>query len=231
MNRQSEDQKIDIAVVSGALNNTNTTGRYYDMSKYGRALFALNIGAMASAKTANLVVYEATAAAGTSAAQIGSATITANTNVTVATVDLSAAAATDVVTINGLDYTFAAASTAASRTFSTPATLAAAVNHATAGVPGITATAATTVVTITATDPGEKLITLTSTAGSGTITVATTQAQAYVDVDAGSMNLADGFTHLGAYVATTANSTVSVALLRGQPRVSPTQMVADYEVA
>jgi hypothetical protein len=231
MNRISEAHKIDIGVVSGALNNTNTTGRFYDMSKDGRALFVLTMGAMAASTTATLTVYEAQDASATGFQTLAAATATANTNVTVATVDLSSAAATDVVTINGLAYTFAAASTAASRTFSTTATLAAAVNHATAGVPGVTATAATSVVTLTATDPGETVITAAATNGSGTITVATTQAILYVEVDAGSMDLADGYTHLGANVATTANSTVNCTLIRGQARVSPTQKVADYGVA
>lgn len=232
MNRQSEIQKVDIGVAPATLSNTNTTGRYFDMSKYGRALFILQTGALASMKVASIYLLEATDASGSDSQTISgsTATITANTNVTVATIDVSSAAATDVVTVNGLAYTMAAATTAASRTWSSIAALASDINDATYGVSGVTATAATTVITLTATDPGETLITLSATNGSGTITVATTQAQAYVDLDASMMDLADGFTHVAPYVESTGAGTVSVAVLRGQPRVTPTQKVADYEI-
>ncbi len=71
-------------------------------------------------------------------------------------------------------------------------------------MPGVTATSALGVVTLKATNPGEKLITIADPAA--TITPATTQAQAYVEIDAGSLDIANGFQFVAAKVTTTANS-------------------------
>jgi hypothetical protein len=227
MNGINEALKIDIGVVSQTITNSNDTGRYYDMSKYRRALAILNVGAMAASKAAKIEFYQATDASGTGAKLMTStaAEITANADVAVATVDLTSAAATDVVTINGVDYTMAAGTTAASYTFSSAAGLAADVNNATYGVAGITASATTSVVTLIATDPGEKLLTVSATNGSGTVTVATTQAVAFSEVDVSSMDLANGFTHLAVKATSTATGGVSVVLVRGDARISPTQFV------
>jgi hypothetical protein len=227
MNGINEALKIDIGVVSQTINNSNATSRYYDMSRYRRALAILNVGAMVASKTAKIEFYQAQDAAGTGAKLMTAtaAEITANTNVAVATVDLTSAAATDVVTINGVAFTMAAATTAASRTFSSAAALASDVNDATYGVAGITASATTSVVTLIATDPGEKAITVAGTNGSGTVTVATTQAVAFSEVNVSSMDLANGFTHLAVKATSTATGGVSVDFIRGDARISPTQFV------
>lgn len=81
----SEVQKIDIALTSANLNGAGT-GTYYKLNKYGKALFVAEIGAMAAAATSVLQVMQAQNAGGTGAKVItnNAATITANTNVTVA---------------------------------------------------------------------------------------------------------------------------------------------------
>jgi hypothetical protein len=227
MNGINEALKIDIGVVSQTISNSNDTGRYYDMSKYRRALAILNVGAMAASKAAKIEFYQATDASGTGAKLMTStaAEITANADVAVATVDLTSAAATDVVTINGVTFTMAAATSAADRKFADAAGLETCINHATYGVDGVTASDAGTVVTVTATDPGEKLLTVSATNGSGTVTVATTQAVAFSEVDVSSMDLANGFTHLAVKATSTATGGVSVVLVRGDARISPTQFV------
>jgi hypothetical protein len=227
MNGINEALKIDIGVVSQTITNSNDTGRYYDMSKYRRALAILNVGAMAASKAAKIEFYQATDASGTGAKLMTStaAEITANADVAVATVDLTSAAATDVVTINGVTFTMAAATSAADRKFADAAGLETCINHATYGVDGVTASDAGTVVTVTATDPGEKLLTVSATNGSGTVTVATTQAVAFSEVDVSSMDLANGFTHLAVKATSTATGGVSVVLVRGDARISPTQFV------
>jgi hypothetical protein len=123
MNRQSEVNKLDVGLVGQSISNGNATGRYVDMSKYGRALFHLVGGAMASGTATTITLLEATDASGTGSQTISgsTATITANTNVTKATVTVTSAAATDVITINGLAFTMAAGTTAASLTWSTAA--------------------------------------------------------------------------------------------------------------
>ncbi|MEN6325795.1 MAG: hypothetical protein ABFD18_06275 [Syntrophomonas sp.] len=237
MKRLNEELKIDIGLVAQALNNSNVTGRYYDVSNYRKVLAVLNAGAMADTKTTKVEILQAKDAAGTDAKGIPStadqdvvATITANTLVTTATLTLATVLAGDKVTINGLVFTAAAAADLPNRVFAQAgddtadaASLVSAINHATAGVPGITATSALGVVTLVADDPGEILITITDAAA--TITPATTQAIAYVEVDVAQMDTNNGFTHLAVKVTTTANTVVSADLLRGDARFTPIQKV------
>lgn len=232
----SELQKIDIGLVPQALNNNNLTSRYYDMSGSRTFLAIAQVGAMAAATTATLSLFEATNAAGGGAQAIAaaSAVATANTNVTVATLTLNAVQVADAVTINGLIYTAAAAPVLASRIFdqsgnddADAVSLAAAINHATAGVPGVTAVAAGGgLVTLTATDPGATVITITAPAA--TITPATLQAVLFVEFRADMMTA--GFTHLAARLATTANTIVAMQILRDSLRYGVQQQVAASDV-
>ena len=202
-------------VLSQALNNTNVTSApYLALKKWRRGLWLLIVKAMAATKTATLALYEATDHLGTGTQAIAgaTATITANTDVVEATVELAAVANTDVVTINDIAYTKAAATSAALRTFADAAGLVTCVNDATYGVPGVYASVNGTVVTLRALDPGEQLVTVAKTEKSGTITLATVWAQVEVDLRAAS--LSDGFSHVAAKVTTTANANVSVFAAR-----------------
>jgi len=220
MNKIYEELKIDIGLVSQALNNNNVTGKYHSMAEYRKAIAILSGGAMAATKTTKLEIFEATDAAGTSGALItgAAATITANTLVTELTITLASVLNGETITINGLVFTgHTDTTTLALRKFSiaTSDTAAAAqlvlcVNDLVYGAPGVTATSAAGVVTLKATNPGEKLLTVAST--DATFTTATTKAQSYVEFD--DYNLSAGFTHIACKVTTTANSNVAVILLR-----------------
>jgi hypothetical protein len=231
--------KVDIGLVGQVINNTNVTGKYFCMNNYRKALAILSIGAMAVDKTAKVEFLQATDAAGTSAKAVtgAEATLTANTGVTVATLTLATVLNTQAVTINGLVFTaHTDTTTAASRQFkidgddtADAAALAGLINHATYGVPGVTATSALGVVTLTATDPGEALITIADPAA--TITPATLQAQAYAEIDVSQLDIAGGFNYVAPKVTTTSTAGVcAVTLLRGDGRFEPTQKFAAGKV-
>jgi hypothetical protein len=228
----NEFLKQDIALLPQAMNNTNGTGRYFSMAEYTKALFLLSVGAMAASKTATLQVYQATAAAGTGAKVLtaGVAEITANSLVTKATAALSTVLNADTITINGLVFTaHTNTTTKASRQFSIGSTddadgteLAACINDATYGVPNVTATNSSGTLTLISTD-GEVGITLSQS--STTFTFATVEAQAFVEINASDLDLANGFGWIAANVATTANSVVSAVLLRTGGRFRPISAV------
>jgi hypothetical protein len=216
----SERAKFDIGLVAQAINNTNVTGKYFRMNMERKALFILNGGAMAAAKTTKIEVLQAKDTAGTdakgipsTAAQAATAEITANTKVTEATLTLATVLNTQAVTINGLTFDDTADA----------AELVKCINDSVYGVPGITATSALGVVTLVSTNPGETLITIADPAA--TITPATTKAQAFVEVDVGSLDLANGFEYVAAKVTTGANTVASVILIRGDGRFEPVQAV------
>jgi hypothetical protein len=180
---------------------------------------------MAATKTTKVELLQATDAAGTGAKAItdAEAEVTANTLVHEATVALGSAAATDVVTINGIAFTMAVATSIPDREFADDDGLADCVNDAVYGVPHVRATAATNVATLNS--DGEVAITVEKTEVAGTITLATTQAQAYVDIDVGNLDLANDFSHVAAKVTTTATSVVSVSLDFYEARFTPASAV------
>jgi len=229
MKNMYKRQKIDIGLVAQALNNTNATGRFFKMNIWRKALAILNAGAMAATKTTAIEILQATDEAGTGAKGIPStaeqaaiATVTANEKVTEATIALASAAATDKVTINGTVFTMAVTTDVADRKFADAAGLVACVNHAIHGVENVIASAVSTTVTVRSAD-GAAALTVVGTNVAGTITIATTQAQAFVEVDVGSLDLDNGFEYVGVKVTTTANTTVSAILLRGDGRFEAIQ--------
>ncbi|GAB6172000.1 hypothetical protein JCM15765_14780 [Paradesulfitobacterium aromaticivorans] len=234
MKLMSENQKIDIALTSASLNGAGT-GAYFSMSKYGKALFVVEVGAMSAAVTSALQVMQAQDAAGTGAKVItnNAATITANTNVASAILTSALVhVAGDVYTVNGLDFTAAAADVPGTRTYAigadataSTANLAAKINSATVGVPGVTASAAVGVLTLTATEPGETAITLAASAGAVGVP-STARAIAYVECDASFLDLINGFDHVALRVTNSAATQTGAVLLRGQARFSPIQKVA-----
>jgi hypothetical protein len=232
----SKRHKLDVGLAPQALNNTAATGRYYHMAHWRRVLAVLTGGAMAAGKTTKIELVQAKDVAGTGskgvptdAGQTAIATVTANTKVTAATLTCATVLATEAVTINGLKFVAAAQADLPNRVFTVgvddttcAASLVLAINHATAGVPGLKATSALGVVTLIATDPGETTITITDPAAN-TITPATTQAIAYVELDVAQLD--KGFDFVAAKVTTSANSVVGVTLVRGEGRFSPVQQV------
>lgn len=230
MEREYEKGKIDIGVVSQALNNTNVTGKYHPLGEYRSVLAILSGGAMAVTKTTKIELFEAkNAAAGSAQALTGSATITANILVTELTITLATVLNTETVIINGLTFTgHTDTTTVANREFSISGNdtadateLCVCINDPTYGVPGITATSALGVVTLVSTIPGATLLTVTST--DATFTIATTKAQAYLDFEG--LALTALFTHVAVKITTTANSVVACVLIRYHSRKKITQRV------
>ncbi len=227
--------KIDIGLVAQALNNSNKTGKYFGMQLFQKIIFILIGGAMAAEKTTKLEILQAKDSAGTGAKAVSDAatTITANTKVTGATLTLASVLNTQAVTINGLVFTGHTDTTdKTKRQFSiaTSDTAAAAelvkcINDEANGVQGVTAISALGVVTLATTD-GATTITITDPAA--TITTATTEAQAFVEVDVGSLDLAGGFEFVAAKVTTTANSVIAVEAVRGDGRFEPVQSVGAH---
>lgn len=234
----SKHNKLDLGVAPVSIANGSVTGRYYSMTMYRRALAAVSIGAMAAGKTATISIVQATDDVGTDSQPIIvpghiptplSAVVTANTDVIAATLTCATVKADDVVTVNGIKFTAAAAADLANRKFAVgadntacAASLVEAINHATAGVPGITATSALGVVTLTVTTPGEKLITIADP--SATITAATTQALAYIELNAEYLD--EGYDYIAVKIDSTATGICSALLLRGEARFQPNQQVA-----
>lgn len=232
----SERLKIDTALIPTAALNGALTGPYYDMGYWGKALFVVEVGAMAAAATCAIQLMQAKDVDGTgSKALTGlTATIKANENVSVATLTLASVAVGDKVTINGVTFT-AAAADLENRKFdqsgdnaADAASLAAAINHA-AGVPGVSATSSNAVVTLQSTKPGEVTITITDPAA--TITPATVRAVGFVEVDASQLDANDGFAYVALRLTTSAALPVAATLLRGHGRYTPRQAVAAADVA
>lgn len=221
----SEINKVDIAIVPASINGAST-GPYYNLGLRNKALFVWETGAMAAGVTSVGQVMQAQAAAGTGAKAVtnNAATITANTKVAALTITCATVVATDEVTVNGLKFTAAAAEDLPNRVFTVgvndtacAASLVKAINHATAGVPGVTATSALGVVTVTASDPGE--VTVTAASPDATITVATLRAIGYVECDTAFLD--KGFTHLALRVTNSAATLTGAILVRGENRYSP----------
>lgn len=232
----SEINKVDIAIVPASINGAST-GAYYNLGLRNKALFVWETGAMAVAVTSIGQVMQAKDAAGTDAEVVtnNAATITANTKVAAATLTVDTVVATNKVTINGLTFEAAAAADLANRKFAVGAadadcatSLAAAINHATAGVPGVTASAAQAVVTLTSTEPGEVTITITD-ATAVRIVPATLRAIGYIECD--TAYLKDGFNYVALRITNSAAALTGAILVRGENRYSPlTNQVAAAKV-
>ena len=233
--RINEDVKIDIGLVSQVLDNTNVTGKYHSLKDYRSALAILSGGAMAATKTTKIELLQAKDAAATGSKVItgAEATITANALVTEMTITLATFLAAGTITINGLIFTaHADTTTPANREFSIAGTdtqdaaeLVTCINDATYGVPGITASNVAGAVTLIATDPGEKIITVSSSPDDGTCVKATTKAQAFVEILSTMLDKINDFTHVAVKVTTTATSNVAAVLQRGRYRFTPEQKV------
>ena len=221
--------KFDLALLSQNLNGA-ATGSYFCMSKYPRGIFKWMTGTMAAAVTSVAQVMQATDAAGTGAKVVtpATATITANTQVVSALLTSAVVhVAGEVYTINGLDFTAAAADVPGTRTYAigadataSTANLAAKINDPVIGVPGVTASAAVGVLTLTATDPGETGITL-STSAAATGVASTVSAIGYVEFDASDLDTANGFDYVALRITNSAASQTAALFDRFDGRWEP----------
>jgi hypothetical protein len=237
MRRLTELSKTTIGLVPQALNNSNLTGRYHTTTEGRRLRAWLFGGAMAATKTTKLELLQATDSAGTGAKAVTdgngdpvAVTITANADVTVGTVDLTAVANTDVVTVNGVDFTKAAATSVSLRTFADAAGLVTCINNSVYGVAGVLASANGAVVTIVAEPAGGEVVTLDKTENAGTIVLATSESQAFIDLELGMLDFDNGFRWVAGKVTTTANSVVAVLFDHYDTRFTPAQQVGASSV-
>ncbi len=228
----SKREKIDIAILSQSLNGA-ATSRYHDMSMYRTGAVIWHTGAMAAGVTSAAQIMQAKDAAGTDAKSVVGklATITANNKVTGMTITCANVIATNKVTVNGIEFEAAATEDLANRKFAVgandtacAASLVKAINHATAGVPGVTATSALGVVTLAIDVPGE--LTLTASSPDATITVATTSAIGAVEFEAADLDVDGGFTHVAVTITNSAASQTAAFLVRADGRFEPEQQMA-----
>jgi hypothetical protein len=213
----SERVKVDLGLAPAALNNTNATGGYFAMRDFSRALAVLEVSTMAATETAKVEFLQATDAAGTGAKAVtgSDATATANTLAAEVTVDTTAGANTNTVTVNGVVFTQAAATDATKREFQNAAGLVTCVNDATYGVPNVLAAADGAVVTLSSSPAGETAITV---SGHANFVLATTKMLVYSEIHQADLDAAGGFYFVAPKATVTSNSTVSVALVRGDFR-------------
>jgi hypothetical protein len=228
----SERTALSVALVPQTITNTNVTGLYHNVRDFHRICMYLQVGAMAASKTVTLEIFQGIGRTGASGALIAgaSAVVAANVLVSKATITTNTVQAADYVEVNGLRFTAHGSVTDVSiRQFScatgnneTAAQLAICLNDPTygVGVPGLTASAASAVVTLVSTEPGETLI---STVTSGaTLVLATLEASAYVECENLDLTFGD---HVAAKVTSTATGICSVTLLREARTQPPAQMV------
>ncbi len=242
----SETLKIDVALEPQTLPTAANDTDFFSMRHYGKALFCVELGAMAAGDTVVIVARESDDDGATSQnINIGTAaaavnvtdTVTANTDVVVAQFDSNGANPTGAgdtvtVTIDGEAYVFTAdaAPTAADREYApgadgeaSAANLAALINSDN-GIPGVVATASAPIATqgrivLEFEDKGEGLMTIATAGGANEGTASTVKTISYIEVAA--EHLSAGFDSVGVRVTPTATPIGGVVLLRGAARYTP----------
>lgn len=224
----TQSLKVDNAIIP--VSTTAKTSPYYGLSRFGRALFTIILGAMAAGLTSVIKLKEAKDGAATDAKDLTDATctVTANTNVSSAQVVVGSPTNGDTITINSVVFTKAAATDAAKREFSDAAGLETCINHATYGVDGVKAVNSSGTIALTSSEPGEKTITLASTGSA--LTCSTLSATAYIEVDAEMLDTDNGFSYVAVDVANSSAALTGAVLTRGGARFSPDQAVGASKV-
>ncbi|HUW09208.1 MAG TPA: hypothetical protein VM537_05725 [Anaerolineae bacterium] len=195
-----EDNKVDVGVAPSDAGDTPLSP-YYSMAHYRKMLIAAQVASLAEGQAIQLCVFEARNAAALGAQQIGATqTFTQGINATQVIALLTNVIVDDTITINGLVYRAAAVADYPNRVFdqsgndaATAASLVLAINHATAGVPGVTATSINAWVTLVSTVPGVTLIS-TSETGGATIFLLDTQQVGIFEVDGSKVT--NGYSHI-----------------------------------
>ena len=211
------------------------------------------INAAASLSTSIGLLYQATDHLGTSAVAIAESTasITYYTKANEFTITPATVSAGNAVSITGYDLngdavtalTFTASAagsadaTTASRYFNIGDTaagtgivsnvctnLAALLNNATYGVPGLYATATSTNVTCRAKDAGSSVFSITNN-NTTNMTLAVTKALGISEINASSLTLSSNFTHVALNVINALSAwTSAVAIQGGRKKLMPVQM-------
>ena len=243
-----EGTKIDTAL-QASTGVTSLTGEWYSMAKHAKALFLATIQGQLTGASLDFKVYEATDATGTSESQLG-ATIAmaqgiklAKAQVAFGSIDVDDTIIITPYTFVGgtltagtaLTFTAKASETLASRYFdqasgdtATGVSFAACVNDATYGVPGLLATADTGTVTLTLTEPGEGLFTITESDVAKSVVTDLIQ-QAAFEVAVQDLDRDNDFTHVGARVSGVDSTTEFAAvLIRAMPGYGPVNQAVAY---
>ncbi len=239
--------KVDIGLVGQTVNNSNVTGRYFDMAGFRKAVAVLVDGASAVNKATKIEWLQATDLSGTGAKVVKQSNLTTGTEssatseaaaaavnkVTKATLTLSGAANGETVTINGVTFTAHTDTTTPNlRQFSIAGTdtqdaeaLAGLINNATYGVPGVTAAADTGVITLTVTDPGTRTITISTSAVSHFIPAIVEQLL-YSEIDIDDLDIAGGFQYVAPKVTKAGNGVIACVIIREVGNYTPVSQQA-----
>ena len=217
--RLSEHLKADQALAPQSIASSNKTGAYFAIGDYAKAMWKISAAAMADAATvvAQVMVAEDAAATGATALTGAAATITGNVAVKRALLTGNTIVDEDtVVTVNGVVFSCedttpdAEAGEFASGANDTAAcvNLAAVINSL---CPELLATPSTSTVILDVRDPGTGTITIAD--AHATIVPSTLEAEAYVEVDHGQVEVGD-FTHMALKLTTDDTIVVGAELIR-----------------
>lgn len=238
MNRIYDDHKFDIGLYPQSIASTSATGDFFNMENHRTLGFYTTVGAMATTNTVVAQIVQATDAAGTGVKNVTGATctLTADTLVKKATVTLATFTATNVIVINGLTFTaHASTTTVANREFSIAGTdtqdaaeLVTCINDATYGVPGVTATSALGVVTLSLTEPGVGSITVVGVASIGV--AATVYADSYVEIETDQLDTNNNFTFAAIKLTTDATIVCASDFVADRERYTPAQYFGAYKL-
>lgn len=219
--RETDRAKKVIGVAPISLASTTATGMYYAMGPWKRVCATAMGAAVAATKTLKVELLQAQDAIGTgSKALTGTPAATATAGVldVVDTLTVATVLVGNVVTINGLLFTAAAAAVPATRTFAqitsdtaTATSLTLCINDPQYGVPGVRATSSAGVVTLYPAN-GYNDAAITVTGPSATITLAPVQVMAMCESIVHNMDYANGFGFIAAKLTTNATQVVSCTL-------------------
>lgn len=251
MHNIAEGTKVDAAVRPN-IGGTSYVGEWFNMKEYAKALFVAEISRQTNAMSLTFDVYEATDAAGSDAQRLGAAiTMAQGVKVTLAEVLAASVQVGDTLkikpyTFDGqglltagteLTFTAAAAENISAREFNQASTdaaaatsLAACINDATYGVPGVLASVSTATVTLSMDEPGDGAFDITELAAAvARLVVTDLVQQAHFEVAVQDLDRDDDFTHVGARFGSVDSTTVcGCTLIRALPGYSPVGQVSAY---
>lgn len=214
MNRIIEEFKPCVALEPQSIATTNKTGNYIKAAK--RNLFLVNIGNTTDAATIALQVLQGTSVVPAASKDVTGATCTATMCTNISKLDIETNGATNgkVAIINGVTYTKAAAYSLANKEFVTAADLIALINAWQADILYAVAGAGNHLI-VRGRNPGYTAITYTGdTEGAGKLIPLPLESYAWVDVDAGALDLAGGYNHIAIKVTTVGTAICGAMLLQ-----------------
>jgi hypothetical protein len=243
-----EGTKIDTALYPST-GVTSLTGEYFSMEKHAKALFLLTISGQTDGMSLTYAVYQALNAAGGTPLQLG-ATITMAQGVKVASASvlMNSPDVDDTIIIQpysfvggtltagtALTFTAKAAQSLSSRQYdqsgnvaAQATSLAACINDATYGVPGLLATVDTATVILTMDEPGEGVFTITESDTAKTVVTDLIQ-QAAFEVAVQDLTRDSDYTHVGARVASVdATTEFAAVIIRAMPGYGPVNQAVAY---